>query len=72
MEVILDMYKVDVAPCSCGATPCVSMVADPDVGEMYRIECPRCGEHTAKKFSPEKAAKVWNNERKKAEARNRK
>lgn len=60
MEVILDMFKVDLKPCKCGAEPVVAMVADPDVGEMYRIECLKCGEKTTKKFSTNKAAKIWN------------
>lgn len=65
-EVILDMFRTKAKPCKCGAEPVVSMVADPDVGEMFRLECLRCGKHTAKKFSPEKAARVWNISRREA------
>ena len=48
-------------PCkACGSEPKVEMVADLDVGEMFRVICLRCGRHTAKKISKDGAIRTWN------------
>lgn len=62
MEVILKAKKSNGAKAckECGSDPKVEKVADLDVGEMYRVICWKCGKHTARKFSEEKAVRIWN------------
>ena len=60
-EVIMNIeYPKNVKPCKkCGYTrPYIETVAETPCF-MYRIMC-KCGEHTAKKFTKEKATRIWN------------
>ena len=56
------MYKVPAASCKiCGNRPVIQVVVDGETNtEMYRVQCV-CGNHTAKKFTKQKALKFWNN-----------
>ena len=53
-------YGIKAKNCKCGNRPYVQTVFDGESGtEMYRVECD-CGNHTAKKFTREKAIRFWN------------
>lgn len=56
------VYSIPAVTCKkCGNRPVIQVVMDGESHtEMYRVECP-CGNHTAKKFTKQKALKFWNN-----------
>ena len=52
---------MEIKKCACGNDPVLTGDVNEETGDYeFQVVCKACGRHTAHKFAPRKAIRIWN------------